>query len=330
MKPAARVTLNGKDVTTAWASVLESITITDEAGVKSDSCEVAFDAREGFSAPPIGAELKVWLGYEPQPVYMGSYKVDSWAKSYPPRRLTVSAKAADMTGAIRAPKVRSFHEKTVKDIVGQVAGDNGLSPLIDDKIGGTTVEHIDQQGESDIAFLSRLAKRHGATFKVADGKAIFAAKGSKTAPSGKAKQAITLTPINLASWSANCSERGGFKSASAGYMDHVAGKRKTARVKGTAKPHHRDRRLYGSKAEAEAAAKANLGDLTRGKVSVTIEMVGTPTLFAEALVTLKDCDPDVDGEFLAKSVTHTYGGGAFRTSLSLETGGADTGSDSAE
>lgn len=329
MTPTARVMLNGKDVTEKWSAVLESISVTDEAGIKADTCEIAFDNRSGFSAPPIGAEIQVWIGYAPTPTYMGRYKVDSWSKSGPTKRLTVSGKAADLTSAIRAAKLRSFHEKTVKQIVEQVAGDHGLTAIVDAGIGSQMVEHIDQQTESDMSFLSRLAKRQGAVFKVADGKLIFAAKGSKNAPSGKAKAEIEMKPAQTSSWQATCNKRGEYKSASAHYMDRAAGKRKTART-GTATPHHRDRRLYGSKAEAEAAAKANLGDLTRGQVGVTIEAPGDPLLFAEALVTLKEFDADVDGSYLVKSVTHTLAAsGGYTMSVSLEVLGA-TESGSAE
>lgn len=323
MKPTARITLNGTDVTAKWASVLESVSVTDEAGVKSDTCEIAFDNREGFSAPPIGAELKIWIGYEPEPVYMGSYKIDTWKKSIPVRRLTVSAKAADLTSTIRSPKIRSFHAKTVKAIVSQVAGDNGLTAVVDAGIGARQVDHIDQQTESDMSFLSRLAKRQGATFKLADGKVIFAAKGSKTAPSGKAKTAITLIPAQISSGEATCNKRGDYKAVSATYMDHTTGKRKTVTA-GSGAPKHRDRRLYGSQAEAQAAAKAGLGDLTRGQVTVTIEMPGDPTIFAEALVTASLGDPDIDGDYLAKSVTHSYSAGGYTTSLSLETEGGQS------
>lgn len=319
-KPAARVEINGKDVTKDWADVLGSITVTDEAGIKSDTLEVMFDNAAGFSAPPIGASIKVWLGYEPTPVYMGSYKVDSWTKSGPLRQLTISAKAADLTSKIRAPKMKSWHEKTVKDIVTEIAGDNGLSAVVDGDIGGNFIEHIDQQTESDVAFLTRLARRQGATFKLADGKVLFAAKGSSKAPSGKSKTAIAVAPEAVSTWTATCDKRGDFDAATAQYRDPATKKRKTVTAGGGTKK-HRDRHLYGSQAEAQAAAKAKLGDLTRGQKTVQLDGPGMPILFAEALVTLKGFDPDVDGSFLAKTVTHTLSGSGFTTSVTLETEG---------
>jgi phage protein D len=318
--PTARIELNGKDKTAEWSKVLESLTITDMAGVESDTCEVSFDNADGFRAPPIGAELKVWLGYEPAPVYMGRYKVESWTKEGEPKRLSISATAADLTGPMRARKLRSFHEKTLKEIVDDVAKSNGLTAQVDEAIGARKVEHIDQQTESDIGFLTRLAKRNGATFKVADGQVIFAAKGSRKLPSGKDKTVIELKPQGQSHWTATFGAREDYVAASASYRDSATQRRRTEKA-GEGSVVHRDRRLYGSAVEAAAAAEANLGDLRRGTTTVTIEMLGEVSLFAEALVALKDFDPDVDGSYLASSVTHTFNSSGFTTNVSLETDG---------
>jgi phage protein D len=86
LKPSARITLDGKDITTRLLGggsncILESLTITDEAGVKSDSLELSIDNRDGFKAPAIGGQIQVWLGYDPSPAYMGKFRVDEWTKS---------------------------------------------------------------------------------------------------------------------------------------------------------------------------------------------------------------------------------------------------------
>lgn len=322
MKPAARIVLNGRDVTAKWASVLVSLTVTDEAGVKSDTVEIELDNREGFAAPPINAEVQIWLGYEPRPKYIGRFKVDSWTKRGPTRTMTISAKAAELTSEIKATKTRSHHDTTLGAIVKKIAGEHGLVPVIDGPLAARAVPHIDQQTESDMGFLSRLARRNGATFKLADGKVIFTAKGSKKLPSGGNKPRVAIRTSQLSTWEARSEERGGHKSVKCAYMDHAKGERVYVEA-GGGKPCHRDKRLYGSKAEAQAAADATLGDLTRGKVTVDIDGPGNPDLFAEALVAIDVGDPEVNGEYLAKSVTHTFSASGYTTSASLETEGSD-------
>lgn len=323
MRPAARIVANGVDITTklidpAQRPILASLTITDEAGVKSDCLELEIDNRDGFAVPPIGSEVQVWLGYEPAPVYMGRYRVDEWSKSGPPNLVRIAGKSAELTTAIKSPKRRSWHDTTVGAIVEKVAGEHGLKVAIDDETGAHEIEHIDQGNESDVGFLTRLAARHGATFKVADGTLIFAAKGSREYPTGGAKPEVVIRPADVSTWSVTASERGGFRSVVCQWHDHTAGKRKSARA-GFGEPIYRDRHVYRTEAEAIAAAGAKLGDLTRGRREAQVDGVGNPALFAEGVARLQGFDPDCDGVFFVKSVTHRLDAGGYTTSVTLET-----------
>lgn len=317
MRPAARIEINGKDLTAQYGEILESLTVTDEAGIKSDTCEISIDDAGHVDVPGIGAEVRVWLGYEPTPIYMGRYTVTSLRKSGLPRRCTISAAAADLTGKVRTQKMRSFHETTVRAIVEKIAAEHGLKPVVDAGIGARMIDHIDQQTESDASFLTRLAARQGASFKIGDGKILFAAKGSKSRADGTAKEAILLQPFDVGSWEAEWSKRGDIEGATTQYMDHASGKRRTATV-GKRGLKHRDRRLYGSKAEAEAAAKANLDDRTRSQLTVSINGPGDPRLYADGSVTLKGFDAAIDRNYRATRVTHTFSGQGYTTGTDLE------------
>jgi len=324
VKPVALLTINGRDVSSAIfgeGGILISLTITDQAGTKSDTLELEIDDREGFTAPPKGAEVQAWLGYEPTPVYMGRFTVDEWTKAGPVRTLRVSAKAAEMTSTIRAAKTKSWDGKTVGDIAREIAGEHGLQAVVAESVAGLSIAHIDQQNESDLGFLSRLARRAGATFKLGDGQVVLSERGAmSTLPSGKEKPTIRLTPDMVGEWSATTAERGDYKAVVCTYMDHAAGRRVSV-TEGEGTPKHRDRRLYASEAEAKAAARAQLGDLTRGKITFETSGTGLPDVFAEAKIDAQDFDPDVDGEFLIKSVTHSFTSGGYTTSISMETGG---------
>lgn len=325
MTPAARIVANGVDITTklidprAQRAILASLTITDEAGVKSDTLELEVDNRgRTFAVPAIGSELQVWLGFEPAPLYMGRYRLDDWTKSGPPNVIRMSAKSAELTTAIKSPKRRSWHETTVGAIVEKIAGEHALGVAISPELASRAIEHIDQQNESDVGFLTRLAGRHGATFKVADGKLVFAAKGSREYPTGGAKPVTVIRPADVSTWSVTASERGGFRSVVTQWHDHDAGKRKSLTA-GAGEPVYRERHVYRTEAEAKAAAEARLGDLKRGRREAQFEGVGNPALFAEGVVRLEGFDPDCDGDFFAKSVTHSFSASGYTTSVTLET-----------
>jgi len=230
----------------------------------------------------------------------------------------VNAKAAEMTGSIRAAKSRAWDGKTVGQIVSAIAREHGVEPLVDSKLAAVVIAHIDQQNESDLHFLTRIGRRVGGTFKLADGKAILAKRGSSKAPSGRSKETFTLTPEMVSTWDATSADRGDYKTIKCVYMDHTAGKRVTVSA-GSGKPVHRDRKVYASRAEAQAAAKAQLGDLARGKVQFNTDGGGLPDVFAESLVEAVGFDQDVDGKYLIKTVTHTFTKAGFTTRISMET-----------
>lgn len=352
MTPAARIVLDDIDITANLipapfglpllgggvsvggltndnnSAPLLSLTVTDAEGLKSDSVELTIDNRDQIPAPKKGARMQVWLGYvETGLVYMGSYSVDQWRKSGRPRLLTVTAKAADLTGDIKSPKSRSFHETTVGEIVDKVAQKNGMEAQVHPELRDMKIGHIDQSSESDIHFMTRLAKRVGANFKPANGKLIFNKAGAGTLPSGADVPVFTITETGVTDWDATGSERGSYQSASASWADSRTGERKTIVRGKTGKTalRHRDRRVYKTEEEAERAAEAALSGLQRGKISLNISMPGAPEMFAGARIAAQDFDPDVDMVYIVKNTTHTLDSSGLRTSIQNESvdGGKD-------
>lgn len=349
MIPAARITLDGQDITAnlipapfglplaaggvsivgGWlkdGAPLVSLTVTDNEGNKSDSCELEVDNSDQQPSPKKGGEVKVWLGYADDGGlhYMGSYKVSSWTKKGRPRSMTVSASAADLNGELKEPRSRSYHKKKIKEIVEQIAGKHKLGSKVHPEIGDIEVPHIDQSTESDMHFISRLVKRFGGVAKIGDGNWIVNKPGSGTAPGGGEGGSFTISETGNIDWSAEGSERGHYKSVSAAFQNIEKGAREWVE-EGEGKPKFRDRRLYKTEEEAKKAAKGQLEAAQRGKVTVTINMPGRPELYAGARCSLQDFDPDVDGQYTIKTVTHTLDSDGFKTALNLDSvGGEDS------
>lgn len=346
MTPAARIVLDGIDITANLIPApfglplesggavipggmlsggpLLSISVTDNEGTKSDSCELEVDNREQIPAPKKGAKLEVWLGYsETGLVFMGSFEVDQWRKRGRPRTLSVSAKAAGLTGDIKSQKSRSFHGKTVKEIVDFVRSKHpALKAIVDNEVGQTKIGHIDQSSESDMAFLNRLARRVGARFKIANRTIILTKAGSGKLPTGDEAPTFVLDEIGETDWDATGAERGDYKSAAASYIDPDTGKATTV-VVGEGKPRYRDRKTYKTEDEARTAAQAQIDDLRRGKQSFNCNLPGRPEMFAGAKVQVVNHDPDVDGAYIIKTATHSLDSSGLRTSLACETSKTD-------
>ncbi|ODS22891.1 hypothetical protein AB835_11610 [Candidatus Endobugula sertula] len=55
--------MNGTDKTALWAKYVESITVTDNNGLDSDTAEIVLDDRgQLIEEPAINAEMELWLG----------------------------------------------------------------------------------------------------------------------------------------------------------------------------------------------------------------------------------------------------------------------------
>lgn len=339
MKPAARIILDGIDITAnlipspfgipleAGGRVIAggglngpllSITVTDNEGKKSDSVELEIDNREHYPAPKKGAKMQVWLGYvETGIAYMGSYIVDETTKSGRPLKMTVSAKAAALTTEIKSPRSRSYHEKTVGQIVNEVAGRHGRSAIIHGELSAIKIGHIDQSAESDVNFLTRLARRVGANFKLADDKIIFNKAGGGLLPSGSEAPTFVLREIGVTDWSWTGAERGDYKSVTAAWQNTKTGEREWV-TEGEGKPRYRDRKLYKTDEEARRATKAQKSSLQRGRETFKSSFPGDIRFFSGAKVTAMEFDPDVDGTYAIKTVTHTLDNGGLKTSIDCE------------
>lgn len=144
-KPAFNVIVNGDDVTSVFAARLSSLTLIDEAGVQSDSVEIALTDHLRFAkleVPPNGAEIEVALGYTFRRKYMGLFIADSVELGGPPDlmriRGTASVNGTTSGGktALTGQKTRSWPEgTTVSTLVATIAGEHGLKSAVSEALG---------------------------------------------------------------------------------------------------------------------------------------------------------------------------------------------------
>jgi|LakMenEpi03Aug12_release.lakeMendotaPanAssembly.Ray.scaffolds.fasta_scaffold110617_4 phage protein D len=180
--PAFRIIANGNDITDLIRDRLISLRVTDEAGQVSDSLEITVDDREKrMPLPRTGTWIRVWLGYSSNgdlPVYMGAYAVDECDLSCGPRSMVIRATAAATAPElIKEQRTQSWHQTTLGQVVTTIAERNNLEPVIKGSLASVEIKHEDQTSESDQAFLTRLAERHSATIKPADGKLVVVPRG---------------------------------------------------------------------------------------------------------------------------------------------------------
>jgi phage protein D len=334
MKPAFRIEADGADITRQLADRLISIRITDEAGQTSDRLELAVDDRDQLlEVPRSGAWLKVYLGYDEggkKPAYMGTFAVDEVDLSNGPRSMTVRATALETAPTMKEQRTQSWHNTTLQQVAQTIAQRNGLQLRISSGLGSRQIKHEDQTAESDIAFLTRLAKKLKLTAKPVD-KVLWITERASNIPANGSSTPAAVPVVqgrDTLEWRATLKNRGAYSAVRARYLDKPTKKEKVVRVGSTSGnlQTYEEKELYKDQAEAQKAAQSRLQTLQSGEVSITFSMLGTPEITAEGMIKLEGFRKLVDGEWYLKTVTHTLDSQGYRTSVACGTKGDDNSS----
>lgn len=349
MKPAFRITSSGNDITAQLADRLLALRVQDEAGQKSDTLEITLDDRgQALPLPEEKTQLKVWMGYNHDgnsPQEMGTYVIDEVEITSPPATVKIRAKAMEISGKFKEPKTRSWHEQTIGQIAGQIAGEHGLTPQVHPTYQNRLIDHIDQTEESDAHFLTRLANLHGATSKPAEGMLIFIPQGAGISATGQQLEPALLDRQECRDYRATVKDRGAYSKVVTKYTDKETGTEKTAAapvpaagggfnflaalfgLSGTASSTsgtvYKDRRLFATREEALDAATAKGAQLASGVVTIDLTCDGRPDIFAERPITLSGFRDPLNATWVIQSVAHHYSGKGYSTKITCGSSGKE-------
>lgn len=318
MRPIFKILADSRDVTARIAERLIEMTITDEAGFKSDALTITVDDSDGLlEVPRKGARLEVHLGYQETGLaYMGEYVVDEPELSGPPDKIVFRARGADLRQNLKTSKTRSWDKVTLGDVVQTVAGEHELQAKIADVLSGTYIEHIDQTGESDLHFLTRLAKEYDAIAKPSGKNLLFAPRNQSKTVSGKDLPSLVLAKADVTTYRVVLADRSAIGHVIAYWQDKAKAQRVAVIIGDEAEPGKALRKTYPTPAEATAAATAELASLQRGKRDLSLTLPGNPLVIAESPITLSAGWRDgFAGDYIATRVEHRLGSGGFTTSI---------------
>lgn len=147
--------------------------------------------------------------------------------SWSPRRLTIRAKGAPVSESLGERKERSWHDKTLGVIATTIAKEHGLTPMISGLLKDQVIAHIDQTNESDINFLSRVAKVNDAICTVKSERLLLSPVAACTSVSGTAipEQIIALSDQDTGRYHSD--DRGRYNGVRAYWHDPGASRRKS-------------------------------------------------------------------------------------------------------
>lgn len=318
MRPQYRIYADDRDITARIAERLLDLSITDESGYQSDSLTITVDDAEGrLAVPRKGARLAVHLGYqETGLVFMGEFLVDEPELSGPPDKIVIRAKGADFLQEFKSSKTRSWDQMTLDNIVRVIAAEHGLQPRVAESLAHIFIAHIDQTGESDLHFLTRLAQEYDAVAKPAGPNLVFLPRDQGKTASGQVLPTITLLKSEVTRYRLVLADRTDIGHVVAYWQDKNQALRVGETVGDPDLPGKTLRQTYPTAAEARAAATSELAVLQRGRRNLNITLPGAPLLIAESPITLTGAWRDgFAGDYVVERVEHRLGSGGYTTSF---------------
>lgn len=323
LAPSYRLTVDGRDITPTVEARLVSLRLEEKRGGDADQLDLVLSDADGkLAIPKQGATIAVALGWQGEAlVDKGTFKVDEVEHNGAPDQITIRARSADLTKTLRDKRDQSWHETDLGQILGTIAKRNGLTGRIDATLAAVALEHIDQTNESDLNFLTRLAKRFDAVATAKKGHLLFLPINGTTTSKGQRLPGITITRADGDIHRYHQTDQDSYSGVRAFWHDGKKANR-TGVVVGT-KVHLKTlSETYSTEADALAAAKAEWQRLQRGAANLSLTLaIGNPLLVPQTPVTVQGFKDQIDStSWLAVHTNHVLEDGGFTTQVEMELG----------
>lgn len=320
--PTYALKLNGKNITPRINPRLEQLTLSEARSEQADELDIVLTDYDGkLEIPPKGVVLKLALGYKGEAlIEKGKFLVDEVQHSGPPDKLTIRARSADLTSDMRRRRSQSWHEQSLGDIIQTIASRNSLQPRIDTELAAISLAHIDQTSESDIAFISRLARHFDAVATVKNGSLIFLKINATKTANGAELPQVTIDRKETQSHSFTSADRDSYSGVRARYENVKAAARGEV-LAGCDKNVKELPDIYAKKEEADKAAKAEWQRIERSTSKLELILAtGRLDIMPQSIVKVTGFKSDICAiTWLAVRVGNSLtADGGLITSLELE------------
>ena len=310
-KPNFTLTANDKDVTQDLKENLISISFTDEVNEQADDITIRVTGQ--FARPSYEDELKLWLGYDTDLDFVGSFIVQTTTRVNN-NVLDISATGVNFSNELKEKRDITYEKVSLKDICSQIAKRNDLK--LNSDFNDKFVPSQAQTNESDLHFLNRMAKEYNAIFNIKNNTLIF----TKKIIDKKKNEALPIYTIsandcNNQTPKIKHSNRTLYKSCKSIWHDTKENIAKEITV-GVGKPCLVNKGSFKNEAEARDKASARLERANQGIITGNIEIDGA-IIFAGGRLNLTDTLED-DGEYQIKTVQHTFNNSGWIINIQFE------------
>lgn len=327
------VSVGGRVVTGNFLPILLSASITKGTDQTADTARFDLDDRGGtLRWPETGTPVHVELGREGGAIRSFDGEVDtaSWSLSRSSGAvLSVTARSVSLKGKAKQPVEKHWEKKPLPDILQQAGEQAGISMSVHGDFASVIPDWEAMDAESFISFGERLAREHGAIFRIEGTHGVFVPYGSSASGAGLSAITITREVLLSASGFTPVTDRPRLKEKVESYYDLDEAKRLAERY-ASGDTVEADGQSVFSAADQDTAkrrAKAGAEKANRDKASGTVTINGDATGQPGGTATLAGLRAGVDGSYTITSVTDELSrSSGYTTALSLgePQGGAGT------
>lgn len=309
---------------------LQNWQLTDVSGEDTDQIKLTVAAPDMDSLPPEGVTIGFDIGiadYDPiQWFSRGQFTITRITPKLFPHVFTIVATAApfqvDDQTEFKQRRSQTYSGTTVGDIFRTVVSRHGLSPRVDPDLDSIAIDHIDQTDETDMSFLTRLARQYDAVAKPVESYYVLARRGKVKSLSGKTIEPVLIelpannqpTERSFTNATLSMPSRKQFKGVKAKWWNDGTGAEEVVEVGVT--PFKRLPKTHPTIELATQAATDELRKLERTGTQIQLDLPANPRFFAEGIVRTSSQFPlYMQGEWSLDKVVITGGKQGARAQL---------------
>jgi len=322
------VEYNGRDISESVADDLMTFSYTDSAPGQLDDLQITLQDRwqrwQGDWSPTEGDRIKAsirtinWDGPNQfRTLPCGTFEYDSDDVSGPPDTVTIKAVSLPFGSSVRREKrSRAWEKVTLRTLAADVAKNAGLQLLYSVNIN-PVYERIEQNQQSDLAFLLDTATKEGVALKITNGRLVlFDEKVYEQQP-----PVATIRREDAINYSfSRSTSDAAYRACEVQYTANKSNKTikvtyvpPGAPAKG---PVLRLNENASSQAEALRLARNRLREQNKNYGRARLTVPGDPRLVSGVTVQIEGWRR-YDAKYIVESATHSVSAGGYETAIEI-------------
>lgn len=188
------ISVNDKDATSRLQPYLLSMSMIFASDLVADELEIVINDDADLVFPKIGSQVVATLGWQSgySARFFGEVSACDWSQDRNGSIIRISAQSAKLAGKVKERQSRSWDNVSLGQVLSDAAASAGMTIKVHEELKSRNLEYEGQDNESFLAFGQRLAREHGAAFRISGTRAVFLPRGKGVNSIGEALPVIDV------------------------------------------------------------------------------------------------------------------------------------------